>query len=67
MTDVLAAGLPVADPTESERRVWAAFARASWWTCGPGTRKQTIPAGLKPGTPHAGCGLRWWPRYGWAR
>ena len=27
MTDVLAAGLIVADPTESERRVWAAFAR----------------------------------------
>jgi len=27
MTDVLAAGVPVADPTESERRVWDAFAR----------------------------------------
>ncbi len=27
MTDVLAAGLPVADLTESERRLWAAFAR----------------------------------------
>ena len=67
MTDVPAAELPVANPTESERQVWAAFARGEQVDLRAQDAEADDPRGLKPGMPHAGCGLRWWPRYGWAR
>jgi hypothetical protein len=50
--------LPVADPREVERRLWAAFARGVLVDLRTGDRRRMIPLTRIAGMSHAGCGLR---------